>query len=121
MKFPWPPQELNPNHRAHRAKKAAIKAEYRSDCGWWAKAEISKRGKPDFTEAKIPLKIIFHPPNRIERDLDNLLAASKGMIDALADIWGVNDRRFRPLLIDFGEIEKNGAVRVSILRKEEVL
>lgn len=104
LTLPWPPKELSPNHIAHWAKKAPIKKKYRETCGWLAKTlNIA------IPEGPIEFTIIFHPPDKRNRDDDNIISSFKSGRDGLADGWGVNDRRFKPTYT-FGEPVKNGAV-----------
>lgn len=109
--LPWPPSILSPNYVAHWAAKSKAKKKYKSDCYFSAKYHPA----PIFRDGEnIPLKLIFHPPNKRRHDADNLLARSKHLIDGLALAWGVNDLRFRPITIDFGDIVKHGAVEVIV-------
>ena len=62
----------------------------------------------------IPLSIVFVAPDGRHRDLDNCLAAAKAQIDGIADAMGVNDRRFRPILIDYIKGDKTGAMIVAV-------
>ena len=112
MDFPWPDKKLSPNARVHRMHLAKVKAKQRSDCFY-----IAKQEKPKFN-GNIPITIIFHPPTKHKRDLDNCLASCKGMLDGIADAWGIDDARFRPITIDFGEVVKNGAVVITFNKKE---
>jgi crossover junction endodeoxyribonuclease RusA len=48
------------------------------------------------------------------RDLDNCLAAAKPQIDGIADALGVNDRRFRPILVDYIRGDAPGAMIVAV-------
>mgnify|MGYP003403650944 FL=1 len=48
----------------------------------------------------IPLSLVYMAPDRRHRDLDNLLAASKSIIDGMAHALGVDDSRFKPILVD---------------------
>lgn len=46
--------------------------------------------------------------------MDNALASIKAGIDGISEAWGVNDKMFRPILIDMGPVEKNGRVEICI-------
>lgn len=109
LNLPWPPKELSPNNRTHYQRKAKAKAKQRSDCYL-----LAKQVKVNFPAGNIPITIIFHPPNKIKRDLDNLLSSCKGMLDGVADSWGIDDTRFRPITIDFGPSVKGGSVVLNI-------
>jgi crossover junction endodeoxyribonuclease RusA len=108
--LPWPPRECSPNSRAHfgtraRATKAARKLAF-----WTVKeARIGVAAG----DVPIPVKLLFLPPDKRSRDLDNLQANCKAYLDGIADALGVNDNAFRPIS-DFGEVRKGGAVVVVI-------
>jgi crossover junction endodeoxyribonuclease RusA len=94
LTIPWFPAELKPNSRVFRLKKALAAKKYRQACYLLAKGHPPMSGH---------LKIVFYPPDRRARDLDNCLAAIKSGLDGVADAWAINDRLFRPLTIDFGD------------------
>jgi len=110
--LPWPPKELNPNARVHWSKLAKYKKLYRTEC--WAAAKQSARPN---TEGKIHLSIVFYPPNRQKRDLDNMLASLKAGLDGIADAWGVDDNRF-VLTIDVSD-EIGGMIKITARCGEE--
>ena len=72
------------------------------------------RSTPQLVEKQIPIQIIFHPPDRRARDLDNALACLKGELDAIAHRIGVDDKYFRPITIDWGAVIKNGQVIITL-------
>lgn len=106
--LPWPPKELNPNSRVHHHVLAKYKKQYKEVC--WALTKESKVLPPD--TPKIHLNILFVPPNRQRRDLDNCLAAMKAGIDGLASAWGIDDNRFK-YTIDMAQ-EIGGMVKIEI-------
>lgn len=110
IRLPWPPSVLSPNDRSHWAKKSKVRAKYRSDCYYITKSFPI----PAFADGNIPLTIIFYPPSKRGFDADNLHARLKGGLDGVADAWGINDRRFLPITIDFGNVEKGGCVEIYI-------
>ena len=62
----------------------------------------------------IPLSIVFVAPDGRHRDLDNCLAAAKAQLDGMADALGVNDKRFRPILLDYIRGDAPGAMLVAV-------
>lgn len=106
--FPWPAKELNPNNRSHYQKKAKIKAVQRLECN------IITKNTKHASRGLTPLKITFHPPDKRRRDLDNLLSSCKGMLDGMAEAMDLDDRYFRPITIDFGDIVKKGEVTIEL-------
>jgi crossover junction endodeoxyribonuclease RusA len=106
----WPPKELSPNARIHWGEKHKVAKTYRIDAGWATKASKDQV----IGEGMIDLKIIFYPPNKQQRDLDNCLASIKSGLDGIADGLGVNDSRFR-LSCEIGPVKAGcGEVRVII-------
>lgn len=59
------------------------------------------------------IDIEFCPPDNRARDLDNMLAASKALLDGVADATGIDDSLWS-LSIRRGEKRKGGAVIVVI-------
>lgn len=106
--LPWPPKELNPNVKVHWGAKSRAAKRHKESCYYWAKSAKT----PKFKTEAINLKITFHPPDKKRRDLDNLLAASKYLLDALALAWNVNDSRFVPVPC-WGEVFEAGKVVVE--------
>lgn len=111
--LPWPPKELTPNGpQGNYRGKAAARSRQKSDAYYIAKQQET----PSFPDGPIPLKITFCPPNNIRRDLDNMLAMSKGLVDGLCEAWRIDDARLRPITIDFGDVRKGGAVVVEVVK-----
>ena len=109
--LPWPPSILSPNNRSHWTKKAKAKALLREACFNLAKnAPVVK-----VPEGNIHLSLVFSPPSRRKYDLDNALASMKSALDGVADAWGVNDTRFRPITVDMGHPIKGGSVLLRII------
>lgn len=59
--------------------------------------------------------IIFHPPDKRHRDLDNMLASIKYGLDGIALAWGVNDKDFKPITIDIGEPVAKGQITIKAI------
>ena len=111
----FPASELMPNRkngRSHHASNAA-KIKARNDAYWLTKADPAHIRFND-SEAAIPVSIVYCPPDKRRRDLDNLLAASKATLDGIANAMAVDDTRFRPILIDVGAIGKPGCMLVAV-------
>lgn len=109
VELPWPPDELSPNYRTGWRVKHDPKARYRSDCYYIAKSQNVTFSK----NVHIPLFITFHTKTARTPDLDNCLSWIKNGLDSVAKAWGVNDRQFRPITIDFGSPVKGGKVVVE--------
>lgn len=91
--LPWPPRELSPNVRSHWAKLAKAKKAYRTTCRWMAveQAAVHKLQTTDGARGRLRLHLLFVPPTRARRDVDNLVAAMKAGLDGLADALGMDD------------------------------
>lgn len=106
IELPFPPATLNPNHRPHWATKARAFKSYKKGC----LLILSQYRKQLAGRDRFELR--FCPPDNRRRDLDNIVAAFKAGIDALAEISGVDDSRFS-LTIAKGDPRPDGAVVVS--------
>lgn len=107
MIFDWPDSKLNPNDRAHYQTKAKIRAKQKSAAFYITKSYGKKWPEP------VAIDIIFHPPNKRHRDLDNLLASCKGMIDGICEAMGINDKNIHPITLDWGDVVKGGRVEIK--------
>lgn len=109
IRFPWPPRELSPNAREDRRAIAGIRSRYRAAWGWTAKQHGVKARPP----ASLHIAIVFRPPDRRKRDLDNMLSSIKSGMDGLADVLRVDDS-FWTLSLSKGEPVPGGAVDIEI-------
>lgn len=106
--LPWPPADLSPNSRGHWSKLARAKKAYRAACAWTAKEQGAQRVAAE----KLHLTLVFVPPNRRAHDLDNCLARMKSGLDGLADVLGVDDKRWSLTISKVDEV--GGFVRVEV-------
>lgn len=104
IEYPWFNKVLNPNSRKHWAVVASAKKKQRQS------ARLLTKGKPKPIDYDID--IIFNPPCNRKRDKDNCLAAIKGLLDGVADAWGVDDHLFNPR-IKWGQVVKNGSIIIE--------
>lgn len=120
--LPWPPKELSPNARTHWGKKAKIAAKYRHACAILTKAANIDAAfiRECAAGSKYALHVFidFYPPDRRERDDDNLVAAFKSGRDGVADALGIDDKHFvtHPLLRE--EVRKGGQVVLTLTLRE---
>ncbi len=105
IELPFPPPALSPNARKHWAAKARAFKSYKTQC-YMVLSQFRKAlaGRDSF-------ELRFCPPDRHRRDVDNMLAAAKGLIDALSEVCGVDDSKFN-LKIAKGKPVKGGVVVV---------
>ncbi len=113
VKLPFPDAALFPNRKNGKHWSASQPAKVAArEYGYFA----AKQAMAGFSVAdgKIPLSIVFAPPDARKRDLDNMLAAMKPALDGIAAALGVDDSRFRPVTIDVGDVGKPGAVILAV-------
>lgn len=110
--FPWPPKELSPNSRLHHMALHRVKKAYRNVCWLLAKkAGISAETLGDAKKAEVHL--VFYPPDRRGRDMDNMIASMKAGLDGLADALGMDDKHFK-VTFDVSD-DIGGMVKVSVV------
>lgn len=116
LMMPWPDSLLNPNVKVHWAVKRDAKQASR-DAGYLITLQKGVQLDPD---KRYQVELVFCPPNNRTRDLDNLQASCKWMLDGIAQALGINDSQFRPVS-DWGPLVERGKVEVSIkeIVKEE--
>lgn len=107
--LPWPLTKLSPNARTHWAERARLAKVFRKACYLTALSQGAKKIQAD----RLAVHLVFVPPNRRERDWDNLIASMKAGLDGLSDAIGVDDARWR-LSFEVAEGEIGGMVRVKI-------
>jgi crossover junction endodeoxyribonuclease RusA len=125
IRLPFPLSELSPNRKNGKYWGSTIKAKksQREDAFYATKQAANGFKPPD---GYIPLSLLFLTPDARHRDLDNLLASAKSAVDGVASALGINDSRFKPILIDFARgTDKVGAmicgVNVTMTQAMEVM
>ncbi|MFO1268569.1 MAG: hypothetical protein U1F25_13740 [Rubrivivax sp.] len=108
-------EETDPSRRSAAGpvdgSRRSAKKSFRQACALTARSQGARR----IDAAELAISLVFVPPDRRARDLDNLIAAMKAGLDGLADVLGVDDSRWRhakPPTIARGEI--GGLVRVEV-------
>ena len=114
--LPWPDRRLSPNARTHFREKARLVRLDRQAAYALTLANLPTEGATALLQGSGPvtLSITFHPPDRRARDLDNMLSASKALLDGVADALRVDDCRFELHLRRGDPMPKFGAVHVAI-------
>ena len=100
VRLPFPDASLFPNRKNGKSWKSTNTAKLtQKECGFYA----TKQAATGFVTPSgyIPLSLLYLTPDGRHRDCDNLLAASKALIDGLAQAIGVDDKKFRPVLVDW--------------------
>lgn len=109
----WPDSKLLPNRKNGKfwGTHQSAKENARIDGYKAAKDGIGTWVPP---EGNIALSIVFNPPDKRRRDIDGALSSLKHHLDGMASALGVDDSRFRPVMLDWGHSGKPGSVIVAI-------
>jgi Holliday junction resolvase RusA-like endonuclease len=115
--LPWPAAILSPNARAHWSKVRPAKAKARADANT-ATQEACQGGMREVRAAMarqelIALQVTFYPPDKRNRDQDNMVASLIASMNGIADALACNDAKFRAVYF-IGDAEKPGRVEVEI-------
>lgn len=92
---------------------ARIRTEQKEAAALCTMAALQTTGQQKW-DGNIPLSLVYMAPDKRHRDLDNLLAASKSIIDGMAMALGVDDSRFKPILVDSVAIGGEGCLMAAI-------
>lgn len=107
--LPWPPKGLSPNDRLHHHALAALKKKYREACSLQC---VAQKLAPMKDAEKALVHIVFFPPSKGRRDIDNCLASIKSGLDGVADVLGLDDSRWH-ISMEMAPVV-GGMVRLSI-------
>lgn len=101
IEFPYPDKSLMPNRKngSHWSKTKDAKVNAMNEAFWITKQAV-KAFK--FKQEKLALTITYIQNDKRHRDLDNLLAGSKAILDGMAKALGVDDKLFEPITIQRG-------------------
>lgn len=92
----WPAKALNPNSREHFMTKSRFIKAAKTTAFWATKAVLGRAEFPHDGEARIAVIVTAYPPDKRDRDSDNLLASCKSILDGIAQALGVDDKFFDP-------------------------
>lgn len=115
IRLPFPDKSLMPNKKngKHWTSTVARKDGQKRDA-YILTGDAMKKAGPQTWPEHIPLSMMYLTPDKRHRDLDNLLAASKALIDGMAQALGVDDKRFKPILIDAVLGPKEGGLIAAV-------
>lgn len=102
VRLPFPAPEMMPNRKngKHWTATKKIKDDQKFAATLCTKAALTLSGGGEFGDGYIPLSLVYIQRDKRHRDLDNLLAASKHILDGMAQALGIDDKRFKPILVD---------------------
>jgi crossover junction endodeoxyribonuclease RusA len=112
----WPAKELNPNRRPFWRVVAKHRKAQRDAAHYSTLAAIPVEVRRKLSRCRpLPVSLRFLPPNKMRRDVDNLLASCKGMLDGIADALQTDDAHFQ-ITLDLRKDEpvKGGLVIVEV-------
>ena len=108
--LPWPDKALSPNARVHWARKAKAAAMAKNTA--YALAHQFRNG--DISGELFAFKLIFHPPDKRKRDIDNLISSGKNYWDGICLALNIDDSQLWSVTGTWGEVRKPGAVTVRL-------
>ena len=112
LMLPFPEGILSPNVKAHWSKKHAAYTAGREA----AYILAYNTGVKLNADSHYICTLIFCPPDKRNRDLDNLVAAMKGALDGVCRAVGIDDRNIRPIP-DWGPVVAGGKVELTLIEK----
>lgn len=112
LTLPWPPTDLSPNKRTHWAIKSRAAKAYKQSCHLTAK----QQGLTRIDAPRLHATITFYPPSKRRIDLDNCVARIKHLIDAVAEITGVDDSKWTMSFSFAGEVGGMVKIRLEPMR-----
>ena len=66
-------------------------------------------------EGDLKAILVFYPPDKRKRDLDNLLASMKPSIDGVCEALNFDDSRIKEISVSWGKIIKGGMVTMELV------
>jgi crossover junction endodeoxyribonuclease RusA len=109
LMLPFPEAVLNPNKKVHWSLKYKAAGVAR-EAAFYLTLEKGVKLNP---ERRYIVNLVFCPPDKRTRDLDNLTTAMKSALDGMCQGLGINDKMIRPLP-DWGPQVQGGKVEVTI-------
>jgi len=108
--LPFPSPKLSPNARQHWVILARAKKSARTQAAWQLKAD----GIGQINADALHVKVTFFPPDNRRRDLDNMIAASKALLDGVSDVVGIDDSKWTISASKAPPIMPNGQIRIDL-------
>jgi crossover junction endodeoxyribonuclease RusA len=112
MLLPWP-DDTSLNSRLHWAKRSSANRDHQLE-GMLAAREAVQGVHPVVLGDCIQARIVFHPPNKRKRDLDNMLARVKKQLDGACSALGVDDSSIKRITLEWGDMVYSGSVVVTV-------
>ena len=99
IKLPYPNKDLMPNRKNGKHWGATVEAKNDAFAQAFYLTKEAMKGYIILDNTKTAIKLTFVQDDKRHRDLDNLLAASKSLLDGVAHALGIDDKNFEPITI----------------------
>ncbi len=116
VELAWPSKTLSPNARVHHMALYGAKRAAKDEAMWATKVALGRDKFAHDGKSDIILRQIAHPPDKRDRDRDNLDHSLKAHRDGIALALGVDDKHFRPTGIEWGEQAKGGKIVIEVVQ-----
>ncbi|WP_421416416.1 RusA family crossover junction endodeoxyribonuclease [Serratia plymuthica] len=116
LTLPFPPSVngywRSPNKGASRGRTLVSERGRAFQVEAIAQVMVQLRRRPKPISADIAVEVLFYPPTRAKRDLDNYF---KALFDAMtkAGVW-LDDRQIKRIVAEWGPVTKGGKVELKI-------
>jgi len=116
LTLPWPDRRLSPNARAFRLEKAEAAKEAKEIA-----FTLARNAEFVIPAGVLHLRLVFFPPDRKRRDLDNLFASCKAFIDGAFAAGGTDDFEIQRVTLTIlrNAITPGGEVFLEVFQLEE--
>lgn len=106
----WPARELSPNARTHYQVKAKF-VKFHRELAYIETRNVMPEG---WTPKRVDLSVIFYPPDKAHRDLDNCYSMCKSFQDGIFQALGMDDSSIEMVELRFGTPRKLGCVTFTL-------
>ncbi len=114
--LPWPDKHLSPNSRTHNKAKIPYVQAARE------LAFCAVREQPQYDwqgmDGGLMMIVTAHPPDRIRRDLDNVLSSLKSYQDGICQAMHIDDYQIIEIRISWGIVIKDGAIIMTLATRK---
>jgi len=114
LQLPYPDSILSPNSakRHWRAKQPAKKAA--REYGYYAALPLRNTFIMLWMGGRLAMQMTICPPNRKQRDLDNVFSSMKSALDGMCQGLMIDDAQIRRVTLEWGGVVKNGQIEIEL-------
>lgn len=109
IQLPWPDKSISPNARERWGKIGAVTVA-RNEAYALALQQLAGQDPLPTRATSVRIDVLFRPPNKRQRDLDNLIAMCKSYQDGIFLAIGSNDSIIREANYRIGTPATDGQV-----------